>query len=274
MTGARGRRPAGQGGDEERLHQGGQLGRAFQVDGVAGSFDQRDPGLAADGGGHLAGDGGELGVPLPGHQQGRRAQAAEPVPEGLLGAGAEPPQSVGQPLGGVGQPVGPPGRLRREGGEQRPGQPAVQERRHPVPLDPPGQGLVGGPPLRPTLRVGDPRRGPDQHQPRHQVGPVERQAQAEPPAERVPAVHPGPAGLPHQPRRLGEPHPDPARPAVPGQVHPDHLPPPGQPLPHRRPGGQRLGEPVHQHHPPGRLPPAVDDAVQGGEVGGHVRSLA
>jgi hypothetical protein len=36
---------------------------------------------------------------------------------------------------------------------------------------------------------------------------------------------------------------------MPRQVHPHHLEPPGQPFPHRLPGGQGLGEPVHQHHP-------------------------
>src|SRR6266540_678205 len=126
---------------------------AFEVGGVAGVGDQREGCRRADRLRHALGDAGELLVPRPGDQQGGWAQGGQPVPQWLLRAGAVQPQAGGEALRGVGEPPGPPGPLRREGGEQRLGEPAVQEALQPDPFELRGERVVGGLARGPDHRV-------------------------------------------------------------------------------------------------------------------------
>jgi hypothetical protein len=216
---------------------------------VAGAGDQRHPGVRPDGGGHPAGQRGELAVQLAGEQQDRHGEAWQARPQRLLDAGAELPQGGGEAGGAVAEPLGAAGTLRRQGGEQRPGEPAVQERRHAVAFQVAGERLVGRLARGPLRGVLDPRGRAHQDQRPDQVGPVDGEPQADPAAEGVAGVGSRPAGRAEQPGRAGQVGAERARAAVPWQVDADHLPAWPQPPGERRQGGQRLGEAVRQHDP-------------------------
>ncbi len=227
---------------------------------MAGAGDERHRRRAADDRGHALGERREFPVTGAGDQQHRGAQGRKPVPQRLLGAGAVQPQAGGKAVGGVGQPPGPPGPLRRQAGEQRLGEPTVQEPLQADPLELRGERLVGGPARGPHGRVVQAGRGADQDQRAHQVRPVQRQPQAQAPAERIANVGRGAARLAQQRGGLGEAGLGCRGAAVARQVDPDDRVAVAQPRGQGLHCGERLGEAVDQHHPIPRSP--IHDLVQ------------
>ena len=136
---------------------------------------------------HLLGDRAELGVALADHEHDRHRQLAEPAPQRVHRAAAEPTQGGGEPGRRVTQPVGvcggrDPRILPRE---QRLRAPLLGERLDADRLDPVGQLRVGLPPLLALGHVRDPRAGPDQHEPLDQPREGERGVESDPAAHRV-----------------------------------------------------------------------------------------
>ncbi len=66
--------------------------RPLQVGGVTRALDDLERGRRTDGGGQAPTERHELVVVLPGHDEDRHGEVAEPVPAGLLGPGAGPSQ--------------------------------------------------------------------------------------------------------------------------------------------------------------------------------------
>ena len=115
------------------------------------------------------------------------AQLAEPAPQRLHDAGAEPAQGGRQAGRRVAQPVGVRGGrdARLLAREQRLGAPLLGERLDADRLDPVGQLGVGAAALLALGRVGDARARADEHEPLDEAGQRERRVQRDPPAHRV-----------------------------------------------------------------------------------------
>ena len=122
---------------------------------------------------------------LAGEDQDGHAQAGEVRPSRRLAPGAGQPEAAGQALDGVAAPVVEVGRVGRQVGEERLGQPALDERVEPVALQIARPRLVAATAGGPLLLVLDPGRRAEQHQGVDLVGLVEGQVQRQPAAHRV-----------------------------------------------------------------------------------------
>ena len=158
--------------------------------------------------GHLERD---VDVPLVedaggGHE--RRIELAKALPQRLLRArshGAQRVRERGDRVAGAARVE--TGGVRRQGREQGLAQPPVEEDVDAVALDLLRELLVGLAPGRALGVVGDAGRGAQQHQPADEIGPVEREPQAQPSPHRVPGVDGAALPLADRSGRLHEPEP-------------------------------------------------------------------
>ena len=194
---------------------------------------------------HPLGEGDELGVERAGHDEHRHRQRRQPVPQRLLRAGAGEAQARRQPGGGVAAAVVEAGVGER--GEQRLGEPAVEERVDAVALDA-------------TLQVHRPRRGgpPARRRPRCPAvaltstsrstssGRASGEVEAQPAAHRVADVRGRTAGGAEQVGAGDEVGRDRRRAAVARRVDGDDLEAVGQAVGDRCPRPSGLGEPVDE----------------------------
>ncbi len=155
---------AGEGGGDD----GGHLGRAFEVGGVAGAVDEVDPRRRTGRPGQVGGGGGELGVEGAGDEVGHGpvagqllADGGQPVPQRCHGARAEQAQRRRQAGGRVGPPLGHAGGGTREAWRTAAGPTSARGRRprrrarssgpgpRRTPPGPPARPPTPGPPWRP-----------------------------------------------------------------------------------------------------------------------------
>ena len=131
-----------------------------------------------------------------------------------------------------------------------------------------GQRVVGRSTGGPLGVVVDPARGPDQHQPLHQVGAGQGEVEGEAATHRVAHVGGRSAGVAEEQRPVGEAGHHPGGAAVAGGVDQHQLVVADEVVGERPPAPAGLGEAVHQHETvaAGR---ADDLGVQGSGAGGH-----
>ena len=197
-------------------------------------------------------------VPLAGHDDHGHGQAVELVPPRSLRARPRVPEARREPGRMVGTPLGGTGRVRVEPGEERLGQPAVEEHvegeagsaaRGRVELV--SQALVSLPAGGPLTVVVDTGRSRDQDQGGDQLGVGEGDVEAVAGAHGVADVGAPAARLGHELRACDEVGVDGVRLAVPRQVEGDDLVIGSQVVCERPPHVPGLGEPVRQddHRP-------------------------
>ncbi len=175
---------------EEVAHERDEGVRALEADRVAGAGDDGEPGVAPDGlGGVARRCGRNLSSSAPDHDEDGHLELAEPVPQRRLGAGPGGPQRGGEAGGGVRQPRRPVGLLLAQVGEERSGEPVVDERRarrrRRLARARP---RAARRPARRAVRLGlvaDARVRPDEDEALDELGRLEGEVQAAPPAERV-----------------------------------------------------------------------------------------
>jgi len=140
---------------------------------------------------HVLRDRPEPLVALSDHELDRDGQLVEAVPQRRERARAQPPQCVGEALGGIAEAVGVGRRARafRLAVPQRQPAPLGGERLDPDRLDPVGQHRVGAAARLPLARIGQARARADQHEPTDALRPRERRVQGDASAERVAGEH-------------------------------------------------------------------------------------
>ena len=172
---------------------GGGCG-ALEVDAVPGAVDLLEPGVRGSCRAAAA-DLAELRVVLSGEDQRRHVDVAEAVPQRFLRAGAGRAQARGETRRCVAQAVGTLVLRRCQSGEQRIGQPLVDECLDTDRLDVRRQCLVGRSPRRPLVVVVDPGRRTDQDQPLDELRVGERGMQRHSAAHRVADVRRSPTDV-------------------------------------------------------------------------------
>ena len=130
----------------------------------------------------------ELRVEPAGDDEHRHVEAVQAVPQRVLGAGAGLAQRLGQPLDGVLRARLPELHLGAEPGEQRLGQPGVDEGLDAVALDPLRHRLVLLLALGPLVGVVDAAGGADEDEALDQLGVGQGEVQQEAGAHRVAEV--------------------------------------------------------------------------------------
>ena len=223
-------------------------------------------GVLPDGGRGLATEAPIGLVVLAGEDEHRHREVREVVPERDLTPGAEVAQGGRQSRGVIGQPFGALVRLRRQRGEQRLGQPLVEERVEPDRLEVVGQLVVGSSASLPFVAVLDAGVGADEDEGGDQVGLGEGQVQGHPTAEGVAEIAPPAAGPTQSVAGLGQ-VPSDRRGAVAGEVDGLDRTLIAEGGEERPPAAGVLGEPVGQDQ--GRALTAHDPRVLGrGRVDG------
>lgn len=192
-------------------------GRALEVHGVAyvGHQSQPRPQPLVE---HPVADGQELLVAFADHQEHRRPQLAEVPPERLLHSGSQKSQGARETLGWVlpaaSQFVG----RRVESGEERMGQPPLQELLGAIALDRRSQPFVGFAARGAVFGGREPRRRADQHEGGHEIRAVNREAKAQSSTHRIPDICGFPTSVANRGRRFLEAEPRSCRSPVAGQV--------------------------------------------------------
>ena len=221
------------------------LGRLLEVDGVARVADDFDARRPTPFVGHAQGEGGELLVELADEELHRHLHLAEARPQRLLRPRAHEPQARRQPLGRVLPAVLDAGRLSRQRGEHRVGEPPHEERVDAVALDGGCELVVGQLALGPLPVVLDAGRRADEHEALDGSGMVHRDVQGEAAAHGVADVGGG-AQLGQRRGAFEQVGTHVAGRAVAGLVGREHLVAVGGDALHElcRPRAARLGEPM------------------------------
>ena len=185
----------------------------------------------------------ELGVGAAGHQRDRHAQLGQPVPQRILSARTEVSKGRGQLCSRVARsPVGQTGRVRIQRREERLREPVAQERVDTSRLDIAREPFVRLTARRALRRIRDTGRRAHECKSLHQVGTIEREAQAQTTAHRVADVRAPSAGRSDRGRGRVEVEPD-------GNVERSRVVPSGaQASGHRVPGRRGLREAGYEHH--------------------------
>lgn len=195
-------------------------------------------------------EGEELRVSGAGqHQRGHGAVRQLTPPRRIHGAGAgesERRRQTGRGVGHAGRPV-----LRRDvqPGEERLGEPTVQEGRHPCVLDPIRQRTIGSAPVLPGLRAADAGGGAQQDQTTNPVRMVEGGPQRQAPAHGVADVDRRTAGGHQRGCAFGQIGPSVAGQTVARRIHRQDPVISSQVSGDRAPTHVGLGEAVDQDEP-------------------------